>query len=281
LSNSNARLIASFIAGGLCFAAGGALSQATAFPIILTTFSPNTPAVAADVNRNFAAVKSAVEQMKVFLDAKIGPIDTAGAKLGATSINGYTNISNGGLVVNGATSTLALNVSGGTTLQNVVVTGELVASGIKGTRLVETAPFVGNNGPGAISQKMLDPVQFRGLCGDADGCTIRLVLQNFSGTRQDASLGPVHFEYDLYDGTFRAAHTNYGDANMATWTNVDLRDGDGNRDHAMKAWNCYLTDAEYRIGGGEVLPEVGNSMYLLNFNDNAGYKADCMLIIDD
>jgi hypothetical protein len=279
---TKSRWLASMLAGGVCFAAGAALSQAAAFPVALTTFQANTPAVAAQVNANFAALRSAVETLKTSVEAKIGPITSVGSSLnvnGATGMTGNLNV--------GGTSYLAgtnvngnLNVLGPTNLEGrTVVTGDLLVTGnIQGPRYIVDAPFnAAYSGQDlASSATAVDMTKLRALCSDGDGCLVRLIMKDYVGSKTDASVGPLHFEYDTSTNSFRAAELQVGTA----FQSINNLDGDGQNTHALRAWNCYFTDSSYVVGG-TAWNDSAVGMYLLNYNGETVYRPNCQLIIDD
>jgi len=318
--------------------AGVALSQSSAFPIVLTQFQANTPAVASQVNGNFTALKSAIEALKTWSESKLGTSTdrnvTIAGKLSsaaitvsdtaqATSVTGPAYTSDTayafGVASSEAGSTETLRMDGNeisssatlyiqhgtaTTLPTtqrtsfggpVTVEGSLTVNGdVLGSRYVITAAHNGANAARdtASNSIRLDQTRLEALCGDGDGCSIRLAMGNFAYTEaspinlRDASVGPFHFEYAVPPGAtattaraFRAAEaSNNGNADLA-FGGAGV-DGDSTVNHVLRAWTCYFTDGLFSIGAAQSF-DTAPSMFLLNWNANVAYRPTCMLIIDD
>jgi hypothetical protein len=107
LGPRRARVVGIIAATALLGMAGIASSQSR-WPIPLIQFAADTPAVASEVNGNFTAVKAGVEQLRSWLDAKIGDATTPGV----TVSSGGVNVQNGALTVQ----------NGALTVQNGLVT---------------------------------------------------------------------------------------------------------------------------------------------------------------
>jgi hypothetical protein len=102
------------------------------------------------------------------------------------------------------------------------------------------------------------------LCGDWDGCTLRMGMYNWDGTYRTASRSSL-FYYNRWNKTWRAERDDrYGTNN----NNVT--------EHVMHAWACYFTDGEYIswYNRGDFDLDFG----LLSWNQ---YDADCKLTIID
>jgi hypothetical protein len=102
------------------------------------------------------------------------------------------------------------------------------------------------------------------LCGDWDGCTLRIGLYNWDGNGRTASRSSL-FYYNRYNKTWRSER--------------DDRQGTANNnvtEHAMHAWSCYFTDGEYQRwhNRGDFDLDFG----LLSWDQ---YNADCKLTIID
>jgi hypothetical protein len=104
----------------------------------------------------------------------------------------------------------------------------------------------------------------RDLCGDWDGCTLRLGMYNWDGTRRTASRDSL-FYYDNATRTWRASAGDKAGKNNNQVT-----------EHAMQAWACYFTDGEYIswFNRGDFDTNFG----LLSWNQ---YNATCKLTIID
>ena len=102
------------------------------------------------------------------------------------------------------------------------------------------------------------------LCGDWDGCTLRMGMFNWDGTGRTASRDSL-FYYNRSTKTWRAS---WGDRAGTNNNNVT--------EHAMVAWACYFTDGEYIswFNRGDFDLNFG----LLSWNQ---YVATCKLTIID
>ncbi len=130
----------------------------------------------------------------------------------------------------------------------------------------------------------LDVARVHDMCGDEDGCWLRLVMANYNGTaiaQTHASAPPVHFHVNPSNGAWRIpnnAESTVTDANIM-FAPITGTDGDGSTEHVLRAWDCYFTDALYAPGGtSQGDPSPG--FMLLNYTSSS-YDADCLLIIDD
>ena len=104
----------------------------------------------------------------------------------------------------------------------------------------------------------------RQLCGDWDGCTIRIGMYNWNGTRRTASRESL-FYYDSYTGNWRAEK---GDTQGTTDNNATQ--------HIIKAWSCYFTDGYYSqwYNHGDINKDFG----VLSWNQ---YNATCKVTLID
>lgn len=270
-----------------CLGASAALSQAAAFPLSLITFSANTPAVASQVNSNFATLKNGVEYVKTQTESKVGALGSNGVQArslnvsGNANVIGYTLLSGGAAITSGATITGDTTVNGNTTLNGTTtIAGNLNVTGELSSRWVVEAPYDSTKAAGATASSTveLDNNKLRLLCGDGDGCTLRLVMKNTNGGGQDKSMPPVYFDYD--GNNFMASETGLPTPTFASGGSGAFSDGNGKVEFALRAWNCYLTDAQY-TPGTDNKSDSTQSMYLLNYNSDTGWKATCMLVIDD
>jgi len=102
------------------------------------------------------------------------------------------------------------------------------------------------------------------LCGDWDGCKIRMGMYNWDGTRRTVSREALFY----YDPVTRNWASSWGD-----WKG---NNGDGATQHIMNAWACYFTDGEYIswYNRGDFDTNFG----LLSWNQ---YVASCKLTIID
>ena len=102
------------------------------------------------------------------------------------------------------------------------------------------------------------------LCGDWDGCTLRLGMYNWDGTSRTASRDSL-FYYNASNKNWRASREDKAGTNNNHTTQ-----------HVMKAWACYFTDGEYIswYNRGDYDFNFG----LLSWNQ---YNATCKLTIID
>ena len=71
------------------------------------------------------------------------------------------------------------------------------------------------------------------LCGDIDGCEIRIAMYNWDGTRRTASRSSLFY----YNSSNRNWRAEAGDTAGTTDNNTTQ--------HIMHAWSCYFTDGVY------------------------------------
>ncbi|MBI3186285.1 MAG: hypothetical protein HYZ31_00285 [Gammaproteobacteria bacterium] len=102
------------------------------------------------------------------------------------------------------------------------------------------------------------------LCGDWDGCTLRMGMYNWDGTYRTASRESL-FYYNTWNSTWRASYAD------AAGTN-----NNGVTEHVMNAWACYFTDGWY-INWANI-GDINPSFALLSWNQ---YNATCKLTIID
>jgi hypothetical protein len=102
------------------------------------------------------------------------------------------------------------------------------------------------------------------LCGDVDGCTIRMGMYNWDGTRRTASRESL-FYYNRYTHTWRAER----DDKAGTTDN-------NKTEHVMNAWACYFTDGYYDdwYNHGDINADFG----VLSWNQ---YTATCRVTLID
>ena len=102
------------------------------------------------------------------------------------------------------------------------------------------------------------------LCGDTDGCTLRMGMYNWDGTGRIASRDNL-FYYNKYNKNWRASAGDTAGTNDNNSTQ-----------HVMNAWACYFTDGKYSqwYNHGDINTDFG----LLSWNQ---YNASCRLTIID
>ena len=106
--------------------------------------------------------------------------------------------------------------------------------------------------------------QVKKLCGDGDGCELRMAMYNWDGHQRYASRHSL-FYYSPWNGKWRAS-----------WGDKYGKTNSGNTQHIMHAWACYFTDGYYKnwYNHGDFNWNFG----LLSWNQ---YKAACKLTIID
>lgn len=104
----------------------------------------------------------------------------------------------------------------------------------------------------------------RDLCGDWDGCSLRMGMHNWDGTSRIASRSSL-FYYNPSNKNWRAERNDTAGTNNNRTTQ-----------HIMNAWTCYFTDGDY-------INWVDRSDYSLNFDllSWSQYNASCLLTIID
>lgn len=104
----------------------------------------------------------------------------------------------------------------------------------------------------------------RELCGDLDGCELRMGMYNWDNTGRVASRHSLFY------------YNNINRAWRASWADRAGSDYNGVTQHVMNAWSCYFTDGRYfnwsNLGDGSV------GFGLLSWNQ---YNAECRLTIID
>jgi hypothetical protein len=111
------------------------------------------------------------------------------------------------------------------------------------------------------------------LCGDPDGCQIRLGMTRWgNGSETETASVFFTFYYSAADGHWRASSTDAGDASGI--------DGDGHTQHVRNIWNtCFFTDGTY--SGYKDTSDRERGMQLLVWNGNTNPKRTCELTIID
>ncbi|MEM9493619.1 MAG: hypothetical protein AAGC55_31005 [Myxococcota bacterium] len=104
----------------------------------------------------------------------------------------------------------------------------------------------------------------RDLCGDEDGCTLRLGMHDWDGLGRTASRSNLLY----YNPDNRRWRTENGDQ-IGT-------DYDNTTEHIMQTWSCYFTDS--RFVNWSSYNDISAGFGLLSWNQ---YNADCRLTIID
>lgn len=110
---------------------------------------------------------------------------------------------------------------------------------------------------------------FTELCGDVDGCEVRLGMTRWdAGNRTAAAARSTILYYDPANGHFRSTN------------DADGIDNNGSTTHAFQIYDtCYLTDANYVDYSSGIDNTVGFN--LLTWNTYTGVNRTCELTIED
>lgn len=168
----------------------------------------------------------------------------------------------------GNPSTLFLNANGGGVRAAMVVQTD----GVQGyaTHQVDRFHMTLNNSASGGRTRPIPQDVMNNLCGDADGCEVRLGMTRYSSGAETeaASRGPYLFYYTPANGRWRLSNDVSGD------------DGDGVTRHAINIWNtCYFTDSTYE--GYVDRGDSAQGMSLLLWNGYAGANRTCELTLID
>ena len=111
------------------------------------------------------------------------------------------------------------------------------------------------------------------LCGDYDGCQVRLAMTRWASDENTESASVFFtFYYAAGNGRWRASNTDAGDANGV--------DGDGKTTHVRNIWStCYFTDGtydQYKDQG-----DTGRGLQLLVWNNYKNQNRTCELTLID
>ena len=82
------------------------------------------------------------------------------------------------------------------------------------------------------------------LCGDKDGCTIRMGMANFDGTGRVASRDFLFF-YNPANQAWRASAIVGIAPGYQLNNDPSGQDDNGTVEHVNQSWSCYFTDGEY------------------------------------
>jgi hypothetical protein len=104
------------------------------------------------------------------------------------------------------------------------------------------------------------------LCGDIDGCSVRIGMHNWDDTGRVASRQFL-FYYNPRSKVWRASRDDYDTAGT---------DSNNVTEHVNNSWSCYMTDGVYANWQERSDPSEGFG--LLSWNQ---YNADCWLTIID
>ena len=204
---------------GILLLAVAAVNASAAGVTIPTTFVANTAAKAAEVNANFSAVKTAVDDN----DSRIAALETAVATLQQTVTTQATAISNQATEIASLQSTVVSQDSRIAALESTVSTHTGQIAGINHSSTMELAPYLTVD---TISDSRGPLVRFSG---------VNLQLVNGTGSTQSANgRGNLILGYDLVrnDGQYFCSKGVYTDQvscenDYGTWA-VSLKSGSHN-----------------------------------------------------
>jgi hypothetical protein len=92
-----------------------------------------------------------------------------------------------------------------------------------------------------FTTKPLDMKRLEYLCGDMDGCSIRLGMFNWDGQMRLASREGLFY----YNKDTRRWRSSLSNISAGGPNDVDGTDFDGTTQHVMQSFSCYVTDGEY------------------------------------
>ncbi|WP_420011726.1 hypothetical protein [Tateyamaria sp.] len=210
-------------------------SLSTAGAVSAATVSATGAVTGATVKSNGAVTGATVTSAGLL---KAGDVSTGG-EVAATTVNAAivngTNITGGALTAKNATIGGMVIDEGG----NVRIPGNLDVIGLN-DRLHYT-----NNVPNET--KLIDAADVARLCGDGDGCEIRLAMSNYDPNNPAPASMIAWLFCDATCTYWRTSaqllDTKTGERKIGTDDNKVIN-------HVLQAWDCYFTDAEYtnRVG---------------------------------
>jgi hypothetical protein len=126
-----------------------------------------------------------------------------------------------------------------------------------------------------FTTKPLDMKRIAYLCGDMDGCTVRLGMYNWDGQMRIASRTSM-FYYNKDTRRWRSEALN-PDVAAGSAPDFEGEDFNGTTNHVAQAWSCYVTDGEYN---NRAESDSKRGLGLLSW-DTFGYNADCWVTFVD
>lgn len=263
-------------------------------PAPLVTFCANNPAVASEINANFAAVVQ-------FVTSKVGAVGNTNVTItgplqasGTTTFTGPSvNVATPGSGAGGRAIThdsgnvLSLNGQGDfssvTIGSNTRVSGNLIAQGRKSVDGAATTPYdismrryVLEVTPAKVGVvQPVDNAMVTELCRDDDGCDFTLAMLNYDATNNVATRSG-HLFYSQISSAWRV-ELPYGSGAEPIGT-----DGDSVL-HEFSVWDCYLGDAETSTDTNNGRTDNGAGLGLLNCRGCTYSDATtvCRLILRD
>lgn len=178
----------------------------------------------------------------------------------ATTAGSADYATNAGSAVNADEANIATNANA---RHDIDDTTETYTSSLTRYHITATAPNY------ALTTKPIDHDILTELCGDFDGCEVRLGMTKWTSVTQTqtANRGPWIFYYVPGDGHWRL-RDNSG------------VDNDGTTQHVVSIWDtCYFTDGEYLDGVSQGDNSVGFG--LLVWDGYTGPERTCELTLID
>lgn len=126
-----------------------------------------------------------------------------------------------------------------------------------------------------FTTKPLDMKRIEYLCGDMDGCQVRLGMFNWDGQMRLASRTSM-FYYNKDTRRWRSEALN-PDVAAGSAPDFEGEDFNGRTNHVAQAWACYVTDGEY---ANKSESDSKRGLGLLSW-DTFGYNADCWVTFVD
>jgi len=102
------------------------------------------------------------------------------------------------------------------------------------------------------------------LCGDIDGCEVRIAMYNWDGNGRTASRSSL-FYYNTGTKTWRAERSDTQGTNDNNTT-----------EHVINAWSCYFTDGNYSQWYNH--GDINTNFAVLSWNQ---YNATCRVTLID
>lgn len=104
----------------------------------------------------------------------------------------------------------------------------------------------------------------RTLCGDIDGCKVRIAMYDWNGTKRTASRETLFY----YNPSNRVWRASVGDREGRTDNNTT--------EHIINAWACYFTDGYYTEFYNH--GDINRNFAVLSWNQ---YNATCRVTLID
>ncbi len=183
-----------------------------------------------------------------------------GVDLGGGALSGVGAV-NGGLAVDGALSAETLSAE---TLSAETLSAETLSVG---GQIIEPRYHVVHRDKG--DSVLLDQARIATLCGDGDGCDVRIAMRLWGGANDTAAASRQFLLY--FDAPSRRWRTSRDAAGQI---------GDGRHEHAFQSFEtCYLTEGRYVDFRNE--GDDGLGFKLLLWNGFNGPDRECAITFID